>query len=150
MQGSFPRIASFRNPMRKMSKSDRAKASKVLLTTPPEEVRSIIARAVTDSIDGVYASPDRPGVTNLLQILAAFRGASISDVEAEVRNCSMREFKDKVSEAVTKELVSIQARYKEVWGNRDWLEEMRKLGNARAREIASERMVEIKKTIGLL
>src|SRR5271156_5620461 len=133
-----------------MSKSDPAKDSKILLTTPPDEVRLIIARAETDSVDGVYASPDRPGVTNLLQLLAAFRGTTISDVEAEVRNCSMREFKDQVSEAVAKELVNIQARYKEVWGNKDWLEQMRKLGNARARDIASERMIEIKKTVGLL
>ena len=68
-----------------MSKSDGEKYSKILLTTPPDQIRTIISRALTDSLPGVYASPDRPGVTNLLSILAAFENKSIAEIEKEVQ-----------------------------------------------------------------
>lgn len=133
-----------------MSKSDPDNNSKILLTTPPNKLRSIILRAITDSSPGVYASPDRPGVTNLLQILAALENKTITQMEIEVHNMSMREFKERIAESMINALSGIQERYEEVRGNTAWLEKVRKDGNERARDIASRRIMEIKKVVGLI
>lgn len=148
--GAYPRIASLTNPTKKMSKSDLEKNSKILLTTPPKTIRTIISRALTDSIPGVYSSPDRPGVTNLLNILAAFENFPVEKLEDEMREWKMREFKDRVAESVVSGLEGIQGRYEEVKGDKKWLERVRREGNEKARGIASERIKEIKRIVGLL
>jgi tryptophanyl-tRNA synthetase len=136
--------------MKKMSKSDGEKYSKILLTTPPDQIHTTIARALTDSIPGVYASFDRPGVTNLLHILAAFENKSVQEVEKEVSDLTMREFKARVSWSVISALSGIQTRYERVRGDKSWLEKARKDGNERARQVASQRITEIKRVMGLL
>lgn len=133
-----------------MSKSDGEKYSKILLTTPPDQIRTIISRALTDSIPGVYASPDRPGVTNLLQILSAFKGETIEHLESNLKHLSMREFKERVAESIIAGLSPIQERYQQVKNNDPWLVKVKKEGNERARAIASKRMTEIKRIVGLL
>jgi tryptophanyl-tRNA synthetase len=147
---AYPRITSLTNPMKKMSKSDGEKYSKILLTTPPDQIRTIISRALTDSLPGVYASPDRPGVTNLLSILAAFGNKSITEIENEVRDLNMRTFKERIAESIVIALSGIQSRYHQVKEDKLWLERVRKEGNERARQIASQRITEIKRAVGLL
>jgi len=148
--GAYPRIASLTNPLKKMSKSSLDKSSKILLTTPPATIRTIISRALTDSLPGVYSSPDRPGVTNLLNILAAFEGRTTQELESEVREWNMRRFKERVAQSVVDGLKDIQRRYEEVRGDRGWLERVRREGNERAREVASQRISQIKRIVGLL
>ena len=148
--GAYPRIASLTNPMKKMSKSEGEKYSKILLTTPPDQIRTIISRALTDSLPGIYVSPDRPGVTNLLSILAAFENKSITEVESEVRDWNMRKFKERLAESIITSLSEIQSRYNQVREDKLWLEKMRKDGNERARQVASQRIKEVKRVVGLL
>jgi tryptophanyl-tRNA synthetase len=148
--GEYPRIASLTNPSKKMSKTDPDKNSKILLTTPAAEIRKRISRALTDNVTEIYASSERPGVTNLLTILAAFERCGQNNLEEDVRKLSMKAFKERVSEAIVKALGPIQARFAEVNNDKDWLERVRKNGNERARQVASERMSLIKETIGLL
>ena len=72
------RVMDLLHPNRKMSKSADA-AGSVYLLDPPDVVRRKIARAVTDSDtgpDAVRRSPDKPGVTNLLDILEACGGSA--------------------------------------------------------------------------
>jgi tryptophanyl-tRNA synthetase len=132
-----------------MSKSDENKSSRILLTTHPDQVRRSLSRAITDSESGIYSSPSRPGVTNLLNILSAFENKTIQEIEGEVKNLSMRDFKERVAESIIAGLAPIQERYKQVASNRQWLTMMRLEGNSRAREIAARRMMEIKKIVGL-
>ena len=150
MIGAYPRITSLTNPTKKMSKSDGEKYSKILLTTPPDQIRTIISRALTDSLPGVYASPDRPAVTNLLSILSAFENKSIAEIEKEVRDLNMRAFKERIAESIITALAVIQSRYNQVKEDKSWLERVRKEGNAKARQVASQRITEIKRVVGLL
>ena len=150
MTGAYPRIASLTNPTKKMSKSDLEKHSKILLTTPPDQIRATISRALTDSISGIYSSPDRPGVTNLLQILAALENKSVSGIEHEVRDLDMRKFKERIAESTISALSEIQSRYEQGRRDKSWLEKARKDGNERARHVASHRITQIKKVVGLI
>ena len=75
------RVMDLQDPTRKMSKSapPGADTGVVRLLDPPDVVRRKIARAVTDSDTGpgaVRAAEEKPGVTNLLDILAACGGAA--------------------------------------------------------------------------
>ncbi|HEY0952134.1 tryptophan--tRNA ligase, partial [Nocardioides sp.] len=73
------RVMRLDDPTAKMGKSAGDTAGVVRLLDPPDVVRRKIARAVTDSdtgADAVRADPAKPGVTNLLQILAACGGSA--------------------------------------------------------------------------
>ena len=50
---------------------------------PPEVILRKFKRAVTDSEGGIYRSPDKPGVSNLIEIYAAVTGKSPEAVEQE-------------------------------------------------------------------
>ena len=89
-------------------------------------------------------------MTNLLNILAAFEGRTIQELESEVREWNMRRFKERVAQSVVDGLKDIQRRYEEVSGDRGWLERARREGNERAREVASQRISQIKRIVGLL
>ncbi|HCB03433.1 MAG TPA: tryptophan--tRNA ligase [Nocardioides sp.] len=100
------RVMDLLHPTRKMSKSADA-AGSIYLLDPPDVVRRKVARAVTDSDtgpDAVRRSPDKPGVTNLLEILAACGG------EAEGIT-TYGALKQAVTDAVVATLEPIQERY---------------------------------------
>ncbi|TPP64750.1 Tryptophanyl-tRNA synthetase, partial [Fasciola gigantica] len=70
-------IHSLREPTKKMSKSDSSPGSVILLTDNPDTIRAKIRRSQTDSLPGVsYDEVERPGLSNLIRILAARRGKS--------------------------------------------------------------------------
>lgn len=133
-----------------MSKSDPEIYSKILLTTPPDQIRKAISRALTDTFDGIYISPERPGITNLLNILAALENKRIEEVEKEFHDWGKKEFKERVAESIIAELLIIQKRYEYVRGDLKWLERIRKRGNERARYFANQRIKLIKEIAGLL
>jgi tryptophanyl-tRNA synthetase len=85
-----------------------------------------------------------------LQILAAFEGRSVPELEDEMRGWGMREFKERVGEGVVGGLRGIRERFEGVRGDKGWLGRVRREGNGRAREVAGERIREIKRIVGLL
>jgi tryptophanyl-tRNA synthetase len=133
-----------------MSKSSSDQNSKILLTTPATQIQQIIKRALTDSISDVYPSPDRPAVTNLINILSAFEQRPIDEITLSIRGLSMKQFKERVAESIIVGLRDIQQRYENVKDNSAWLEKVRQEGNTSARQVAGRRIQEIKKAIGLL
>lgn len=74
------RVRSLTDPTRKMSKSDADVQGTIYLLDPPDVVRRKVGRAVTDSDTGPDAvrvdAERKPGVTNLLEILAACGGST--------------------------------------------------------------------------
>ena len=66
-----------------MSKSSPNENSYILVMDKPEVILRKFKRAVTDSEGGIYRSPDKPGVTNLIEIYAAVTGTTPEAVENE-------------------------------------------------------------------
>jgi tryptophanyl-tRNA synthetase len=78
------RIRSLRNPEKKMSKSVSDPSGTIMLSDSPEEAAKKIMRAETDSFGEIrYDFNERPGVSNLLQMLALLSGKPQADVNAE-------------------------------------------------------------------
>jgi len=77
------RIKDLQDPTKKMSKSDETGKGVIFLSDTPEAASKKIMSAATDSFGEIKYDPkERPGVTNLLQILALFGGKPQSEVNA--------------------------------------------------------------------
>jgi tryptophanyl-tRNA synthetase len=136
-----------------MSKSDPSNSTRIHITTPPSEIDLLFQKAVSDSLHGIYTSPDRPGINNLFQILSAFEDTPIATLEQEFRAMerggSAAALKERTAKAVIRGLEPVRERYERVRGDKEWLERVRRKGNERAREVARERIKKIKEIVGL-
>lgn len=135
---------------RKMSKSLDSPQGTILLADSEEDTRRKIMRAVTDSGAEVRAASDKPGVTNLLDLMAAATGREISDLEAHFAGAGYGEFKREVAEAVNGVLRPVRQRYAELRADPGLLQDALRKGADRARAVASETMATVRERIGLL
>jgi tryptophanyl-tRNA synthetase len=140
------RIMDLQEPERKMSTTDSRPAGKVLLTDSPETIRRKLKSAVTDSGSEVRHDPDdKPGISNLLEIMSVATGEAIPTLEARYDSGGYGPFKADVAEALVELLGPIRARYDELRADADELERMLAKGAAKARDAAAptlERMYE--------
>lgn len=103
------RVMSLTHPLEKMSKSAEDPDSKVLLTDSPDEIRRKVMKSVTDSGREVRHSPeDKPGISNLLEIMSAFTGTSVDALAAEYGDKGYGTFKKAVAEAIVEGLRPLQ------------------------------------------
>jgi tryptophanyl-tRNA synthetase len=139
------RVMRLDEPTRKMGKSDSSAAGVILLLDPPDVVRRKIARAVTDSdvgTDAVRADPAKPGVTNLLEILAACDG-SADDIT------TYGALKRTVADAVVAELEPLQKRYAELAADPAYVDSVFRAGAERCREVTAPVLAAAEAAIGL-
>jgi tryptophanyl-tRNA synthetase len=141
------RVMDLQDPTRKMSKSAApgADAGVIRLLDPPDVVRRKVARAVTDSDTGdgaVRAADDKPGVTNLLDILAACGGSAdgITTYGA---------LKAAVTDAVVAELEPVQRRYAELAADPAYVTAVFAAGADRCREVTAPVLAAAEAAIGL-
>ncbi|WP_320784897.1 tryptophan--tRNA ligase [Streptomyces sp. CRN 30] len=143
------RVMNLQEPTSKMGKSDDVGPGIVYLLDEPDVVRKKILRAVTDSGRGVvYDREERPGVANLLEILAACEGGSPEELGRA--HTSYGALKKAVAEAVVEVLRPVQERHKELCADPAYVEEVLRKGAARARETARPRVDAACGAIGLL
>ena len=139
------RVMDLADPTRKMSKSVEG-AGSILLLDPPDVVRRKVARAVTDSDTGMDAvRSDReakPGVTNLLDVLAACGGspAGITTYGA---------LKAAVTDAVVAVLEPLQARYAELAADPAYVRSVYAAGAQRCREVTAPVLAAAREAVGV-
>jgi tryptophanyl-tRNA synthetase len=140
------RVMDLQDPVRKMSKSAGPDAGVIRLLDPPDVVRRKVARAMTDSDTGPDAvRPDRsekPGVTNLLDILDACGGSArgISTYGA---------LKSAVTEAVVATLDPVRKAYAELAADPAYVDSVFADGSARCREVTASVLADATAAIGL-
>ena len=144
------RIMSLQDPASKMSKSDKNPSGCILLLDPPNVMRKKILSAVTDSGSEVRASDEKPGITNLLNILSSVTDRPISELETEFSSSGYGDFKKAVAEAVVEKLEPVQNRYQELMKNRDYLVEILKTGSEDAQYRADRMMRKVNRKAGFL
>jgi tryptophanyl-tRNA synthetase len=86
----------------------------VYLLDPPDAVRRKLKTAVTDSGRDIVHSPDKPGVSNLIEILTVATGESIAEIQDRFDGQGYGAFKEEVAEAVIALLEPIQTRFREL------------------------------------
>ena len=142
------RIMSLQDPSAKMSKSDPDENGFVAMTDPPEVIARKFKRAVTDSLACVKAGEDRPGVTNLMSIYAAFTGRTFGQIEDEFAGRGYGDFKPAVAEAVIAALSPIQAEQKRLLADKAYLHGILAEGAQKAARLANKTLAKVYKKTG--
>jgi tryptophanyl-tRNA synthetase len=127
-RGQYPdqgaRIMDLTDPTRKMSTSTSPDMGKILLVDPPDLVLKKVRSAVTDTGREVRRAPDKPGITNLIAIMAVATGRAPEQIERDYDSQGYGRFKSDVAEAVIEMIAPIRSRYEELRADQAQLESM--------------------------
>lgn len=154
-EGFYPKVGakiySLQDPLAKMSKSDPDPNAAISIIDPPDVIARKIKRAVTDSEAEVrYDLEAKPGVSNLLTILAVMSNRSLEEVTEQYTGYRYKEFKDEVAAAVIEGLKPIQAEYERLVKDKAYLLSVAKEGAQKASWIASKTLRKVKRKLGLV
>ena len=143
------RIMDLQVPDKKMSTTGGSPQGTVLVLDEPDVIVKKFRSAVTDSGSEVVRAADKPGVSNLIDILAAVRGIAPEEVERTFDGSGYGAFKQAVGEAVVEFLAPVRERYQELRPDEDGLERILAVGAEKARTIASDTMVDVRQAMGV-
>jgi tryptophanyl-tRNA synthetase len=140
-QGVYPevgaRIMDLQEPTKKMSTTGGTPQGTVRMLDDLDTVRKKFRSAVTDSGREVRRGDDKPGVTNLIDILSALTGESVGAIEERYGDSGYGQFKLDVGDAAAEALEPIQERYRELRSDPAELQRLLARGAEKARK-ASE------------
>ncbi|MGW7085423.1 tryptophan--tRNA ligase [Streptomyces sp. NPDC054871] len=152
-RATYPKVAArvmdLQDPSSKMGKSGDAGAGIIYLLDEPDVVRKKIMRAVTDSGSEVeYDREARPGISNLLEILASCEGGNPEGLSGVYETYGA--LKKDTAEAVVEVLRPVQEKHKELVADPAYVEEVLRRGAERAREMSRPTVDTAYRAIGLL
>jgi tryptophanyl-tRNA synthetase len=136
-------------PESKMSTTGSSVEGTVYVLDEPDAIEKKFRRAVTDSGTEIRRAPDKLGVSNLIEILAAVRGASPEQIEAELVDARYGDLKAAVAAAVVDYLAPVRERYDELRADDQTLEATLAAGADRARAIASQTLADVRDRMGV-
>jgi tryptophanyl-tRNA synthetase len=138
------------DPTRKMSTTGGTEEGTVLVLDDEATLTKKVRRAVTDSGTQIHRGPDKPGVSNLIDLLAAMRGVGPEQVEADLADArGYGDLKAAVAEALVAELTPVRTRYAEIRPDEDRLEETLAAGAEKARAIARQTLRDVRTRMGV-
>jgi tryptophanyl-tRNA synthetase len=146
------RVRDLQEPARKMSTTGGTEQGTVLVLDEPATIRKKFKRAVTDSDDPpvLRRGDDKPGVTNLIDILASVRGVSQESVERELEGArGYGDLKVAVGDAVVEALAPLQERYLAIRADEGEIENVLSAGADKARAIASRTLADVRAAMGV-
>ena len=155
-EGTYPavgaRIMDLQEPTRKMSTTAGTEQGRVYVLDDPKTIERKFKRAVTDSDDPpvIRASADKPGVTNLLEIVAAARHMTIPEAEAMLSDArGYGDLKAEAANAVVEMLDPVRQRYEALRPDADRLEEILALGAEKARAMTASVLHDVRRAMGV-
>ncbi|MCT8636263.1 tryptophan--tRNA ligase [Glaesserella parasuis] len=140
------RIMSLLEPTKKMSKSDDNRNNVIGLLEDPKSVAKKIKRAMTDGDEPPvvrYDVQNKPGVSNLLDILASVTGKTIPELETEFEGKMYGHLKTAVADEVSAMLSQLQERYHHFRNNEALLENIYREGAEKARAKAKATLADV-------
>ena len=143
-------IKSLQDPTAKMSKSDPNENAYIALTDDVDTIRRKLRRAVTDCDATVKASPDKPAITNLLNIYCLCSGESLQSAEQRFAGQGYGVFKDAVADAVIATVEPIQKEQKRLLADKAYLEGVLRQGAENASRIAAKTLAKVYRKVGLV
>ena len=143
------RIMDLQFPERKMSTTGGSEQGTVYVLDDPEAVAKKLRSAVTDSGTEIVRAPDKAGVSNLIEILAAVRGATAEVIENEFNGSGYGAFKQAVADAVVDYLAPVRERYTELRADEHALERVLADGAEKARAIAADTLLDVREAMGV-
>ncbi|HSE29609.1 MAG TPA: tryptophan--tRNA ligase [Candidatus Saccharimonadales bacterium] len=143
------RIRDLMDPTKKMSKSDETGKGVIFMTDAPEVAAKKIMSATTDSLAEIdFDMQKRPGISNLLQILALFGDQDLQTVIAKYKGQTQYgELKKDVAKVVSEFLSSFQSNLKAV-SDEQILTKL-KQSEAKMNKVANETLLKVQQSVGL-
>jgi tryptophanyl-tRNA synthetase len=143
------RIMDLQEPTAKMSTTAASDAGVIRVLDDPKTIEKKVKSAVTDSGSDVVRAPDKPGISNLIDILAVIRGETPEQVEGEFDGGGYGQFKQAVADAVVEYLAPTRERYQELRADEAELERVLAKGAEKARAIATPIVAEVREAMGV-
>ena len=140
-EGQFPeiggRIMDLQEPTNKMSTSTSSEQGAVYIADPPDAIRKKFKTAVTDSGREVRYDPkEKPGISNLLEIMSVATGEQIDALEQRFANAGYGELKEAVGESVVELLSPIRERFEALRADERELQRLLAVGAEKARRVS--------------
>jgi tryptophanyl-tRNA synthetase len=143
------RVRDLQVPERKMSTTGSTEQGTVLVLDEPDAIRKKFRRAVTDSGTEIRRGEDKPGISNLIEILATVRGVAPEAIEADFAESRYGDFKVAVGDEVAEWLAPVRERYGELRADEEGLESVLEAGADKARAIAAETLADVRRAMGV-
>jgi tryptophanyl-tRNA synthetase len=151
-RGVYPevgaRIMDLQEPARKMSTTGGTEQGTVLLLDEPDVIRRKFKTAVTDSGREVRRAEDKPGITNLIDIMSVATAEPPESIEARFDGGGYGDFKEAVGEAVVELVAPVQERYRELRADEPELRRLLAIGAEKAREAAAPTLAAMYERMG--
>jgi tryptophanyl-tRNA synthetase len=154
-KGIYPevgaRIMDLQDPSKKMSTTSTTPGGTVLVLDPPDTIRKKFKTAVTDSEREIrYAPDEKPGVSNLIEILSVSTGRPIPEVEAAYDGGGYGDLKADVGEAVVELFAPVQERYAALRADEGELRRLLRVGRDKAREESAPTLAHMYERMGFV
>ena len=143
------RIMDLQAPQQKMSTTAPNEQGTVFVTDDEATIARKIRSAVTDSGSEVIRETGKPGISNLIEILAVIRGVDPAKVEDEFSGSGYGAFKQAVADEVAAYLAPVQERYRELRSDGQDIERLLEEGAAKARAIAADTLTDARQAMGV-
>ena len=143
------RIMDLQDPTSKMSTTSEHDGGRIRVLDDPKAVAKKIKSAVTDSGSEVRRAPDKPGISNLIEILSVVQERSPESVEQDFEGQQYGAFKGAVADAVVDYLTPVRERYHELRGDEGELQRILRDGADRARAIAAGTLADVRERMGV-
>ena len=143
-------VMNLQNPERKMSKSDPDSGGKIDLLETSASAQKKIMRAVTDSGNEIKHGPDKPALTNLLDIYAGLSGKSLDDIETDYIGKNYGDFKSDLAALVGESLETLQNKYHEIKADQAYVERVLEEGRVVSNKLANAKLASVKTALGLI
>ena len=151
IQKNFARIMSLKDGTKKMSKSDPSDLSRINLTDEKDQIVNKIRKAKTD-INPLPVNEknleQRPEVENLLGIYSSLSKQSLKNTINEFSGKNFSDFKEKLADLVVEKILPISTEINKLKKDNEYIDSILKKGGDKANEIASKKIIEMKKIIG--
>ena len=143
------RVMDLQDPTTKMSTTGTSEQGTVYVLDEPKAIEKKFRSAVTDSGTDVRRAPDKPGISNLIEILAAVRGLQPAAVEREFSQAGYGDFKAAVAAAVVDQLAPVRERYGQLRADESQLEDVLRAGAERAGKLATQTIADVRARMGV-
>jgi len=144
------RIMDLQDPTRKMSTTGSSEQGTVYVLDEPHAIEKKVKSAVTDSGTQIARAPEKPGVSNLIEILAVARASTPEAVEAELAHArGYGELKAAVAAATIDYLAPVRERYESLRADEAALEAVLADGASRAGAIAAVTLADVRERMGV-
>jgi tryptophanyl-tRNA synthetase len=144
------KIMDLQEPDKKMSTTGGTQHGTVYLLDSPDEVRRKFKVAVTDSGREIRHTEDKPGISNLIEIMTVSTGESIDGIQSRYDGQGYGAFKSEAAESVIALLAPIQARFREIRHDPAELHRLLALGAEKAAEVSQPTLESMYERMGFV